>query len=104
MWSFMPLGGKRKVLNRPVPEARAVVRFEPVEGSVHVRIQEELGTVLHEGSALFGVSHRAAVFRFIGPGFDLGRRFLRPVSLQPSADLLIIRRSLNSSLKLLASD
>lgn len=92
------------MLSRSVPETVSVVGFEPIKGSVHVWIQEELGTILDEGGALLGVFHRAAAFHFQGPGLDFARRFLHAVGLQPSADLLIIRRGLNSGLKLLASD
>jgi hypothetical protein len=85
-------------------EARAVIRFEPIESGVHLRIQTDRRATLDERSALFGVFHRAAGFHFIGPLFDFCRRLGRAVGQQPSTDFLIVRRGLNSDSKLLASD
>ena len=61
-------------------EARAVVRFEPVERGVRFRIQSELGAVLNEVSALFRIFHQAAGFHFIRPGLDFNRRFRVPLA------------------------
>ncbi len=97
-------GGKQKMLPGLVVEARAVVRFEPVERGVRIRIQPELGAVLNEVSALFRIFHQAAGFHFIRPGLDFSRRSRRAVRLQPGADVFIIFRGLNGGFELLAVD
>ena len=97
-------GGKQKVLHGLAAEARAVVRFEPVERGVRFRIQSDLGAVLNEVSTSLRIFHRAAGFHFIRPGFDFSRRFLRAVRLQPGADVFIIFRGLNGGFELLAGD
>src|ERR1017187_677507 len=98
------LGGKQKVLHGLAAEARAVVRFEPVERGVRFRIQPELGAVLNEVSALFRIFHQTAGFHFIRPGLDFNRRFRRAAGLQPGADVFIIFRGLNGGFELLAID
>ena len=86
------------------PEGLAVVRFEPVERAVHLRIEPQRGAALNEVRALFRNLHQAAGLRFIRPRFDFSRRLRRAVGLQPGADVFIIRRSLNGGFELLAGD
>lgn len=100
----MLFGGKQKALHGLAAEARAIVRFEPVEGAIRLWIQPELGAVLNEGTATLRIFHRAARFHLIRPGFDFERRFRGAVGLQPGADILIIGRGLNSGFELLAGD
>ena len=100
----LALAESKKVLRRLAAEARVVVRFEPVERAGCLRIQPELGAVLHEVSALFGILHHAAGFHFIRSDFDFGRRSCRAVRLQPGADIFILFRGLNGCFELRAVD
>ena len=93
-----------KVLPGLAPEAFAIVGFEQVERGVHLRIQSEPGTALHEVITLFRIFHQAAGFHFIRPGLDFNRRFRRAVGLQPDADVFIILCGLNGGFELLAVD
>jgi len=101
---LMSRGVKSEELQGFAPKRLAIVRFEPVERGVHLRIEPQRGTAFDEERALFWVLHRAAGFRFIRPGFDFSRRLGRAVGLQPGADLLIIRRSLHGGFELLAGN
>jgi hypothetical protein len=85
-------------------EACAIVRFQPVERGVHLRIQSEPGAALNEERALFRILHQAAGLHFIRPGFDFNRCFRRAVGSQPCADVFIIFRGLNGGFELLTGD
>ena len=85
-------------------EARAVVRFEPVERGALLRVQSELGAFSMKKARFLRILHRAAGLHFVRPGFDFHRRFLRAVGLQPGADVFVIFRGLNGGFELAAVD
>jgi len=103
-WGLGVVGWKAKALHGLAAKARAVVRFEPVERGIRLRIQHEPGAALNEASALFRIFHQAVGFHFIRPGLDFNRRSRRAVGLQPGADVFIILRSLNGGFELFAGD
>src|SRR5665213_58150 len=51
-------------------EARAVVRFEPVERRAFFRFQSQLGAVLNKVGALFRVFEHTVGLHFIRPGLN----------------------------------
>ena len=93
----LALAESKKVLRRLAAGARVVVRFEPVECAGCLRIQPELGAILHEVSALFWILHHAAGFHFIRPDFDFGRRLCRAVCLHVRETITWAKRHIRQS-------
>jgi hypothetical protein len=103
-WMLSQVWPEVKMLRGRAFEARAVIRFQPVERGALLWIQPELGAVLNEVSALLRIFHRAASFHFVRPRFDFQRCLLCSVGLQPGANVFIIFRSLNRGFELAAVD
>lgn len=93
----------RNRLNSP-PETLAVIRFEPIERGVHLRIQSESVTVLDKEIALVRIFHQAAGFHFIRPGLDFNLGLWRAIGLQPDAHVFKILRDLNCRFELVGRD
>jgi hypothetical protein len=85
-------------------ETYAVVGLEPVERGALLRVQSELGAILNEVGALFGIFHHAVSLGCVRPSFNFTGRFLCAIGQQPSADVFIIFRGLNGRFKLAAVD